>query len=424
MLIHPLRGAGCAVVLALALRPALAAAESPAAPPTARSATELTWSVDRALSSALSLHPAVFDAQTALERARGAAAQAALLQSNPTLSVNRSMDGARAGGSLSQPLSLTGEGVAARRTARAGVDAAEARLARARRVAAADVRRAIADAVVRSGQVSVAEDGVAIAVRLRDAVALQHDEGEASLLDLRLARLALVQSSARLLGAREAEAEALRALAALLGEPVTRAQLPSDPLIAAPEPADGTPSERSDVRAAVASLQAARANLTRQRAGGWAPVQVGAFVSVEDDQVFAGPSLSLQLPLFDRNQAQRGAADGAVAARSADHTRLVARAATEQQTARTRVTEADALRDTLGADPLEEARAALASIEAGYRAGQIDLPSTVLLQDQVLDGEAATLALLGGVARARLDLLLATDDDRLLSSPSDSRSAP
>ena len=99
MLIHPLRGAGCAVVLALALRPALAAAESPAAPPSVRSATELTWSVDRAVSSALSLHPAVLDAQMALERARGAAAQTALLHSNPTLSVNRSMDGARAGGS-------------------------------------------------------------------------------------------------------------------------------------------------------------------------------------------------------------------------------------------------------------------------------------------------------------------------------------
>lgn len=422
MLIHPLVGAGCVVVLALVLRPAHAAAEPPAAPPTTRSATERPWSVDRAVSSALSLHPAVLDAQMALESARGAAAQTALLQSNPTLSVNRSMDGARAGGSLSQPLSLTGEGLAARRTARAEVDAAEARLARARRVAAAAVRRAIAVAVVRSGQVSVAEDGVAIAVRLRDAVALQHNEGEASLLDLRLARLALVQASARLVGAREAEADALGALSALQGEPVARLQLPSDPLMSAPEPTVGTPTARSDIRAAVASLQAARADLARQRAGGWAPVQVGAFVSVEDDQVFAGPSLSVQIPLFDRNQAQRGAAEGTVAARSADHSRLVARAASEQQTARIRVAEANELRDTLEADPLEEARAALTSIEAGYRAGQIDLPSTVLLQDQVLAGEAATLALLGGLARARLDLLLATDDDRLLSS-SDSRSA-
>ena len=94
------------------------------------------------------------------------------------------------------------------------------------------------------------------------------------------------------------------------------------------------------------------------------------------------------------------------------------------QTAEARFAEAGALEAALQTDPLAEARAALTSVEAGYRAGEIDLPSTVLLQDQVLDGEGAALALMGGIARARLDLLLATDDDRLLPSSSAPRSAP
>jgi outer membrane protein TolC len=347
-----------------------------------------------------------------------------VLPSNPTLAASRSVGGRRASGSLSQPLSLTGEGAAARDVARADILAAEARLDRARRVAAADVRRSYAETVVRCGQVTVAEDGVAIAARLRDAVGLQHVEGEASLLDLRLARLALVQASARLLDAREAEAQALRSLADKLGDSPTCDQLAPDPLLTAPVARPPHSSDRSDVRAAVASLDAAHAALRRERARAWAPIQVGAFVSVEDDAAFAGPSISLQLPIFDRNQSQQGAAEGAVASRAADHARLVARAATEQRTARLRSSEADALQAALGADPLEEAREALVSIEEGYRAGELDLASTVLLQDQVLDGEAATLALLGGIARARLDLLLATDDDRLLAPSSNSRSAP
>lgn len=420
----PPRGVGCALVLALAIQPAISAAASPADPPLAHATAAPVLSIDDAVSASLLLHPNVLEAQTALAQARGAASQTAALQSNPTASASLSLDGARSGGSLSQPISLTGEGVAARRTASAQVEAAEAQLARARRVAAADVRAAYADAVVRCGQVTVAEDGVAIAVRLRDAVGLQHEEGEASLLDLRLARLSLVQASARLLSARQAEAEALRSLAALIGEPVAREALPADPTVAAPKPGLASQGERSDVRAAVAALRAAEADLARQRAAGLAPVQLGAFVEVEDGRIFAGPSVSVQLPLFNRNQAQRSAADGAVAARAADHTRLVARAATERQTAEARFAEAGALEAALETDPLAEAQAALTSIEAGYRAGEIDLPSTVLLQDQVLDGEGAALALMGGIARARLDLLLATDDDRLLPSSSAPRSAP
>ncbi len=429
----PPRGVGCALVLALAIQPAISAAASPADPPLAHATAAPVLSIDDAVSASLLLHPNVLEAQTALAQARGAASQTAALQSNPTASASLSLDGARSGGSLSQPISLTGEGVAARRTASAQVEAAEAQLARARRVAAADVRAAYADAVVRCGQVTVAEDGVAIAVRLRDAVGLQHEEGEASLLDLRLARLSLVQASARLLSARQAEAEALRSLAALIGEPVAREALPADPTVAAPKPGLASQGERSDVRAAVAALRAAEADLARQRAAGLAPVQLGAFVEVEDGRIFAGPSVSVQLPLFNRNQAQRSAADGAVGARAPPHTsgggrappaRPTPPAATERQTAEARFAEAAALEAALETDPLAEAQAALTSIEAGYRAGEIDLPSTVLLQDQVLDGEGAALALMGGIARARLDLLLATDDDRLLPSSSAPRSAP
>ena len=93
---------------------------------------------------------------------------------------------------------------------------------------------------------------------------------------------------------------------------------------------------------------------------------------------------------------------------------VVATAETEQQTARKRVSEAESLTEVLGDDLLVEARAALSSVEAGVLAGEIDLSTAVLLQAQILDGETAIVNLRGLVASARIDLLLATDDNALL----------
>jgi hypothetical protein len=90
-----------------------------------------------------------------------------------------------------------------------------------------------------------------------------------------------------------------------------------------------------------------------------------------------------------------------------------ARAQTERTTADQRVSEAVETTERVQAD-IEEARAALASIEAGVLAGQIDLSTAVLLQTQVLDGEAAVVRLRGLLADARIDQMLANDDDALL----------
>ena len=133
----------------------------------------------------------------------------------------------------------------------------------------------------------------------------------------------------------------------------------------------------------------------------------------EDGETFAGPTLQLTLPVFDRNQAARSeaAADRAVAQGST--TALAARIASEQHNAADRTRAADALEALLEADPTADAQAALDSLEAGYAAGELDLPQTLLLQRQVLDGQAAIVHLQAAIARARIDLLLATDDPSL-----------
>ena len=130
--------------------------------------------------------------------------------------------------------------------------------------------------------------------------------------------------------------------------------------------------------------------------------------------VLAGDLVApLSLPVFDRKQQERAMSNGRLAVAEGQLQQVRARAETEQTTASQRVSEANTAAERVQAD-IEEARAALASIEAGVLAGQIDLSTAVLLQTQVLDGEAAVVRLRGLLADARIDQLLANDDDALL----------
>ena len=399
---HTLVGWGGAVVAVLFhASVAWAGGDEPSLPP------------DRAVSLALTAHPDLRAAETALSTAEASRSASALFLSNPTASAWATPDGSRAELGLSQPLSLTGEGWHARRGARLTTDAAGVSLDRTRRELAAAVRQAYVDAVVASGVVEVAHEGSELAARLSYAVTRKHEEGEAATLDLRLARLAEVQAATRLLQARRAEAEALRRLSALVMTPIEAADLVVDPLSVAPELSSSAAGDRADVEAAEALLEAARADLRRARAASVPAVSVGLGVEVEDGSTFPGPSVGVALPLFDRNQVGRAQALGSVDIAEGRLASVRARAETEQSTAAARLEEAEAAAEVAGAD-LDEARAALGSIESGVLAGEIDLPTAVLLQAQVLQGEAAVVTLRGLLADARIDRLLALDDDALL----------
>lgn len=367
---------------------------------------------DQAVARALATHPDLQTATATLAVARADRSRAAFLLDNPTLSGWTSTDGARAELSVGQPLSLSGQGWQARRAARSSIQASEHALARRRREVAARTRLAYVEAVVATGLVGVADEGAQLAGRLSFAVRRKHEEGEASTLDLRLARLAEVQSATRLLQARRTEAEALRALSGWVGVEVAAGDLATTPNAALPPPST-VRSPRADVLAAEAAVQVALAERRQARAATLPPVTLGARVAQEDGAYFVGPSVGLTLPLFDRNQQERATRSGALATAEARLQQVRARATTEQTTADQRVREADAAAERVQAD-IDEARAALASIEAGVLAGQIDLSTAVLLQSQVLDGEAAVVRLQGLLADAHLDQLLATDDDTLL----------
>lgn len=364
---------------------------------------------DDAVASALSSNPDVLAAEAALRLAEGEVSQA--LGANPTLSGSVLLDGPAAL-QLSQPISPTGAGVHARRAAAARVDSTTATLHRTRLEVAHGVRTTYADAVVATRVAEVTDEGLVLATRLHAAVVRLHEEGEASTLDLNLARLAQAQAAARLLDAREGEAEALVSLAAIVTRPLEAGSVALDLALVAPTPSHTR--QRSDVLAAESRLLAAERELAAQRAASVPPIALGLVAESEAGTTLVGPSLTVELPLRDRNQAGRAGALGELRVAESRLAETQAIATTEIATATQRDALATTALQAVGKDPLADARAALKSVEAGYLAGEIDLTETVLLQTQILEGETAVVQLEGHVVHARLDLLLATEDPALL----------
>ncbi len=365
-----------------------------------------------ALQAAFENNPELRAAEAVVLEAEGELAQA--LGANPTVSGSALVDGP-VELKVSQPVSPTGEGVRRRQAAAARVEAASARLLRARFELAHAVRTAYVDAVIAVAVADVASEGLALAIRLQELVTRLEEEGEASDLEVDLARLAHAQAALRLMEAQEDQADALERLSSLVTMPLDADMLVRD--IQVPAPSGEEREERSDVLAAQAALLSAERELTAQRAATLPPLMVGVRAESEGGVTTVGPALSVELPVRDRNQAGRAGARGELLTAQAHVLETQAVASTQVATSRDRDELGQEALSALGEDPLAAAVAALESVEAGYREGELELTQVVLLQAQILDGQTAVVQLEGFVARARLDLLLATEDPALLGAP-------
>lgn len=366
-----------------------------------------------AVAAALASNPDVARADAELTAATGASRQSGFLRENPEIDGGYALVGDKIELSVSQAVSISGEGMADHRSARARVAAAEAGVTRARLEVAAETRSAYIEAVVAQQGAALARQAFDLATRQLAATESRVRAGEAADLDLRLARLDQAKAARELLGARAVEAEALSALSTLTQRPVSAGDLATDPLVAAPEPHAARGDERSDVRAARLALDAAEAAVSRERAAGLPPVTLGGFYENGGGSVVAGPALGVTLPLWHQNQAGVSEARGEAGVARAELDAATARAAAEQRTA------ADAHADsvaTMASVPatIDDAVAALASIESGVRSGELDLVTTILLRDEVVSGQQALSEARGDLARSRIHLLLATEDESLL----------
>jgi cobalt-zinc-cadmium efflux system outer membrane protein len=352
-------------------------------------------SATEAVRLALAHDPELAGLRAQVDAARGSRQENAFLRYNPEVDVSASTDGQKLTGAVVQPLSITGEGLSASRSARAGLEAAEAAAERGRFETAAATRRAYARAVVSREQLRFAEADRALLARLRGIAEARLAAGEGVDLDLRLARLEEARALAAWLGAQEEATAADAELAALTGS--QPADLARDPLSAGPGVSRGT-GRRSDVVSAEAATREARAALARERAAVLPAIGLGAFYEQDGGSALFGPAVTVEVPLWNRNQSAVGEARGMLGLAEAEQLSTEARADTEQARAAERLAVAEESLLILSPDI----------------SGEANLADTVLLRSRVVEGQRAWLEARAAVAVARIDVALATESEVLL----------
>lgn len=371
--------------------------------------------VDAFVACAVQHDPGAVRAVAAVGAAEGAVTDARGPFDNPEVQLGGAVLGGLLQGSVVQPVSPTGEGRFARQAAEAGLASAVAEAERAELAAAAAARSlwvawATAEANVRLSDLEL--DGAA---RVRATAERRRDAGEATELDVHLARLAEVDAVARALDDRSARTAVRRGVAeACPMEVEGTAALEG----AVPDPS-GDSTERLDVGSARAREAEAEALARRARAAAVPTVGVGAFFQLDPahgDPGDAGPQVAWTVPLWRRGRGDVAAADGAVAQASAEVARTVTAAGLGVELARQNASEADALSARLPADD-DDLSQILGGVDRAYAAGELDLSTALQIRAQALAGARSVLAARRSVAEARLAALLA-EEDRALLAPS------
>ncbi len=382
--------------------------------------------LDDAISTALEKNPAILSLQAEISGARGRLRGASrLVRDNPEL--EGAFGPRRAPGeedtndlelSLTQELEIFGQ-----RSAR--VDAAEALLAagedrlQARRVElAAEVRTAFARALAADQRLSIAEESLALAKEELAAAEERLRSGASSRIEVNAARVAIGRAARERAAAAQRRTAALIALVLFTGvDPAERVELQGtlEAEVRAAETPDAyvekALAQRKDVAAARRELDAARAE---RRLAGRAALpnpRVGVSYSEEGD---AGGSaritqgiLAFDLPIFDRNQEERGAA--AARARQAELAlaALTRAARAEVAQAVSRLEAARAAAQTWTGGQLAAATENMTLVDEAYRAGKVDFFQLLVIRRDTLDARNGHVDALEELHAAHAELLRA-----------------
>ncbi|MGN6277671.1 MAG: TolC family protein [Sphingomonas sp.] len=275
--------------------------------------------------------------------------------------------------SISQRIDLAGHRRARVSASEARLFAAQLQLAIARADLIRQVRNRFAEGVAARDLLAVARDNVGRAQELARVAKELVDAGrEPPLRGLR-AQAALARTTAALQSAEADERNARSAIAVLLGSKVPPEQLVGDAPVAVPAALDAEAT--LDVALAKAQAAIARADVEQARAEGRVDPSVGIGVRHlrETGDIGLVASVSMPLPVFDRNQGNVAAARSDVAAADARVKAATNGAAATIANARASLTAAEARLGALEQSGLVEAREALRLAELSYRAGKASL---------------------------------------------------
>ncbi|BBC71647.1 transporter [Altererythrobacter sp. B11] len=218
------------------------------------------------------------------------------------------------------------------------------------------------------------------------------------------ANAALAQATAALRAAEAEEEAARRSLAALFGTDIPPAELAGSDLL--PPPPIVSASQTLDVRLAEAERAIADAQLRQARAEGRLDPSVGVGVrqlrETGDRALVA--SLSVPLPLFDRNQGNVAAARSDIQAAEARRNSVLTNTQAAIANARAALDAADARVAALAGSAINQAREALRLAELSYRAGKSSLIELLDAQQAYSETQAELIAARRARAEAQATL--------------------
>lgn len=375
---------------------------APYAPPVVRTGplpTVLT--LTQALEEAEARSPAAVAARAEVEAARGRLQQARL-RFNPSLDVEvenfagtgpySGFNGTETTVSVNQRLDLGGRRSARMTLAEAQLTVQEYRFAIARADLGLQVRNLFALGVAARDSLALARENEARAREVsRVARALVDAGKEPPLRGLR-ADAALAQATAALRAAEAEEEAARRSLAALFGMATPPVELVGSDLL--PPPLVVSASQTLDVRLAEAERAIADAQLRQARTEGRLDPSVGVGVRQireTGDRAFIA-SLSVPLPVFDRNQGNIAAARSDIQAAEARRNSVLANTQAAIANAQAALDAADARVEALAGSAINQAREALRLSELSYRAGKSSLIELLDAQQAYAETQAELIA--------------------------------
>ena len=366
-----------------------------------------------ALEEAEARSPALAAARAEVEAARGRLRQAKL-RFNPVLSVDvenfagtgpySGFNGTETTVSVNQRLDIGGRRRARMTLAEAELAAQEYRFAIARAELGQQVRNLFAFGVAARDNLALARENEMRARELsRIARELVEAGKEPPLRGLR-ADAALAQATAALRAAEADEAAARRSLAALFGVDIPPAELSGSDMLAPPRNVDAVAT--LDVRLAEAERVIADAQLRQARADGRLDLSIGVGVrqlrQTGDRALIA--SLSVPLPVFDRNQGNIAAARSGTQSAEARRNSVLANTQAEIANARAALAAAEARVTALEASGIGQAREALRLAQLSYRAGKSSLLELLDAQQAYASTQAELIAARRARAEAQATL--------------------
>jgi cobalt-zinc-cadmium efflux system outer membrane protein len=336
---------------------------------------------------------------------------------NPELSLqagprwNQTQTSADLGAALSLPVEISGQAQSRSALAHAELKSAQARFAKSQGRVAAEVQQAFGGVLAAQGRAALTDQALQLAQEALVAAQERHRAGDASLIEVNLARIELGRATRERSEALAKTRAASARLKQLLAEPpetalecegtletLPRSALASSELLA------NALAHRPELADARAELEAAAAAQEAASRDAFPTPRLGAAYAREDGADLVRGTLSFELPVFNQNDPARAEAlNRARKARASleavelEVRRDVQRAVDRRQAAREAA-------DSYSGEVVQAAESNLALANDGYRAGQLDFVQLMLIRREALETRRGQLAALEELNAAEADL--------------------